>query len=284
MRTITLFLSGLILCSLTAFMEPAKDAGIVFPELDGFELLLDYPVYYPDNLWDYINGAADAYLEYGFVDLHIAEYITGDVRYKVEIYRHKDPTNGFGIYAQERSTDYQFIEMGAQGYREETLVHFVKGPYYVKVTTYNETDQSAKDLMIIAKSMEQLLDGPDSFPELLQAFPSAGKIENAEGFIAHNFMGYSFMSHVFTARYHQDDQEYTLFIIDTKDQDQAGKILESLSSRAVSAEEWAPGLHRIEDRYNGMLYFKMTSRVLIGAYGDIGPDLFKERTGQMKGL
>lgn len=284
MKTITLFISGSIFFVLNGFNAATDENEIVFPKVEGFELVLDYPVYYPDNLWDYINGAADAYLEFGFVDLHIAEYVSDDIKYKAEIYRHKDPTNGFGIYAQERSTDYQFIDLGAQGYSEETLVHFVKGPYYVKITTYTESDQSAEILMRIAHKIENMLEGPDSFPELLRALPPSGKIENAEGFIAHNFLGYSFMSNVFIAKYNDNGREYHLFIIDTETRDQADAILEKLSSRAVSAEEWSPGNHRIEDRYNGTLFFSETSRVLLGAYGDMSQDLFESKLQEFKDL
>ena len=31
----------------------------VFPDLNGYKIKTDYPVYLPDNLWDFINGAAD---------------------------------------------------------------------------------------------------------------------------------------------------------------------------------------------------------------------------------
>ena len=47
---------------------------IILPELSGFKKVTDYPVYTADNLWDFINGAADVYLSYGFENVHIAEY------------------------------------------------------------------------------------------------------------------------------------------------------------------------------------------------------------------
>ena len=38
-----------------------------FLTLKGYKTVSDYPVYTPDDLWDYINGAADAYLALGFL-------------------------------------------------------------------------------------------------------------------------------------------------------------------------------------------------------------------------
>ncbi|MZP56855.1 MAG: hypothetical protein GT600_15540, partial [Bacteroidales bacterium] len=51
--------------------------NITFPELNGFRKSEKYPVYTPENLWDFIDGAADGFLSLGFIDLHIAEYKKG---------------------------------------------------------------------------------------------------------------------------------------------------------------------------------------------------------------
>ena len=67
----------------------------MFPELSGYKKNTDFQVFLPDNLWDFINGAAETYLAYGFVDLHVAEYKKGKNVIKLEIYRHSDHTNGF---------------------------------------------------------------------------------------------------------------------------------------------------------------------------------------------
>ncbi len=215
------------------------------------------------------------------MDVHIAEYVADDVRYKAEVYRHKDATNGFGIYALERSTDYHFIKLGVQGYSEGSLVHFVKGPYYVKVTTYNETDQSGKILMRIAEKIESVLEGSNAVPEFLLAFPAGGKVENAEGFVARNFLGYSFLSNVYTAQYNQNGKEYTLFIIDAGNKDQAGEVLEKMFSKATDKENFGPGIHRIEDKYNGTLFFGEYGKNLIGGYGKLNKAQFIEHYKQI---
>ncbi|MFZ0472221.1 MAG: hypothetical protein WAL94_06380, partial [Bacteroidales bacterium] len=43
----------------------------LFPTLKGYKTVNEYPVYTPDDLWNYIDGAADAYLALGFLDLNI---------------------------------------------------------------------------------------------------------------------------------------------------------------------------------------------------------------------
>ena len=45
-----------------------------FPELKGWDLKVSEDMYTPANLWDLINGAAESYLAYDFIDLSLADY------------------------------------------------------------------------------------------------------------------------------------------------------------------------------------------------------------------
>ncbi|HNY14358.1 MAG TPA: hypothetical protein PKI12_02380, partial [Bacteroidales bacterium] len=67
-------LAGIALVLVSYF---ASGQDPVFPELDGFKKLTKYPVFLPENLYEFINGAADTYLALGFTDLHVAEYKKG---------------------------------------------------------------------------------------------------------------------------------------------------------------------------------------------------------------
>src|SRR5512137_1524240 len=99
---------------------PAQKNEPQFPSVAGWKLAVEETVYTPNNLWDVIDGAADLFLEYNFVDLHIARYQqTADLEIKVELYRHKSSVDAFGIYSQERYPDYHFIDLGTQGYADK---------------------------------------------------------------------------------------------------------------------------------------------------------------------
>ena len=73
----------LILLSFLFIFNNTGDT-IIFPEEQGWKLSTDFPVYTPDNLWDYINGAADGYLSFGFQDLTMAEYTKGNIPLKLK--------------------------------------------------------------------------------------------------------------------------------------------------------------------------------------------------------
>ena len=127
-----------------ASISNAQNTPTSFPQIGGWKLTAEGTVYTPNNLWDVIDGAADLFLEYGFVDLQIARYQqTADLEIKVELYRHKSAVDAFGMYSQERYPDYHFIDLGTQGYVEKGALNFLCGEYYVKISTV-QSEQPAQ--------------------------------------------------------------------------------------------------------------------------------------------
>ncbi len=99
----------------------------VYPGLPGFKIKTDYPVFLPDNLWDFIDGAAEVYLSYGFKDLHVAEYKKRRDVIKLEIYKHSSHTMAFGIYSSERSPSFKFTNLGCTGIQCRWCNKFLQG-------------------------------------------------------------------------------------------------------------------------------------------------------------
>jgi len=106
--------------ALLAFSVTFLSGQDLFPGLSKYKMRSDYPVYTPDDLWDYINGAADGYLALGFIDLNIREYTRGRSIIKAEIYRFGDDARAFGIYSMERSPAVlSLIELLARSTRHQ---------------------------------------------------------------------------------------------------------------------------------------------------------------------
>ncbi len=276
-----IFLTLFIGNSLAHAARPETE-DIQFPQLAGFDIKLEYPVYYPDNLWDYINGAADTYLDYGFSKLNIAEYVKGENTYKAEVYIHKNAIYAFGMYAVERSQDYNFIDLGVQGYSEPSLVHFVKGTYYVKVSTYSNDPEADRIIGELAVSLENMLEGEKSIPEIFKLFPEMGKINNSEYFVSRNFLGYSFMNRVFYCRYEVDGKGFKLFVISPEGSGDVNTSLDKLLEKAVSYEETENAVYIIHDRYNGILYASKDADQIIGVQGLEDLSMATEFIGKVK--
>ena len=257
---------------------PVKAADPVsFPDLDGFIKKTDFPVYDPDNLWEYINGGAYTYVNYQFVDLHIAEYTKDGLMIKAEIYHHKNNVYAYGMYTQERAPDYSFVDIGIEGYAENTLVNFVKGPYYVKIICNDGTDSTKPVLIKLAKMVEKELKGTTSVPELFNKFPAEGRIPHSDSFIATEFLGYGFMPGTYVVPYEIGGKKLRLFLTQADD---AGKVTEKLKDKAGSTKKIKKGILMLKDPYNGNIIIKRVDNIIYGCTEECDMELFKKFAGQ----
>lgn len=65
------------------------------------------------DLYGHINGGAELFLEFGFEDLHVQKYRSGDAEIAIEVYRMSDPVAAAGIYlmkAGKETPDGSFKE------------------------------------------------------------------------------------------------------------------------------------------------------------------------------
>jgi Family of unknown function (DUF6599) len=228
---------------------------IVFPQLNGYKIRTDYPVYLPDNLWDFINGAADNYLANGFVDLHVAEYKKGKVVIKLEIYKHSGNTLAFGIYSSERSPSFKFMNLGAQGYFADGSINFFKGNYYVKIRTYSKKEKELKALETLANRVAGMLTGESAMPAMLSQFPAEGKKANEETFINESVLGHSFLNKAFKAVYQVGSDEFSIYISDASSPEAAKKTAETyIASTGISPVGTGDSKFMLSDGYNGTIF------------------------------
>jgi len=255
-----------ILVCLSGLKTVARETDpFTFPELDGWEIKQEYPVYNPGNLWDYINGAADSYLSYDFIELYIAEYIKGDISFKVEIFKHATPRDAFGIYSTERSPGFSFIDLGIQGYHEESLIHFLADKYYVKVRTHETSGNVEDAMMSIAKSVVVSIAGINHFPEILAMFPDKGKKPETEIYIAENFLGHGFLGSAFTTDYLRENKDFKLFSIVRENKEDCMKLLSQYFKFEGKTEKIPEeGEIHISDRYNGEIFLYWNNNMIFG--------------------
>lgn len=276
-------ISGFLFCLLVLSQFSAAQVENPFPEFSNWKISTEFPVYTPDNLWDYINGAATVYLQYGFTDLRMAEYSKGRKSITVEIYHHNSRENAFGIYARERYPDYYFMDIGAQGYQQGPVLNFLKGEYYVKMQSGSDKSFVIKALIDLAKVLAQSLEGDNSFPKIIKYFPDEGKIANSEKFIAVNFLGHEFFDDGFTAQYKIAGEEFTLFISQRENPEDCRMTLEKyLEFTGQDLPLKGQGNYLIKDRYNGNVNIYWINDVLMGITGTGDEDIIEKYLELMK--
>ena len=200
--------------------------GFVFPVPGGWAMQVDTAVYGPDNLWEYINGAADLFVTYGFEELHCATYRTasGD-EVRAEVYRHASAVDAYGMYSQERSPENAAVELGSEGCADAGMVNIVFGRWYLKMSALPAVGR--EEMMHLARAFDRTLGSPRGLPPEFSSLPSAGRAPRSEQYIARDFLGYGFLNRAFLARYGDGDGA-RIFLLRTASAEAAETVRESL--------------------------------------------------------
>lgn len=249
---------------LWGFWVEAKE--ILFPEMAGWKRSGQVQTFGAGTLYEYIDGAADLYLMYEFVELRVMDYENeqrGQVT--VDVYRHKTPLYAFGIYSQERLPQAEFLPIGLEAYYQRGLLNLLTGPYYVKLSSVNTGPEDRQILIAFAKKVADLLGPKGTFPALLSAFPAEGKGRYSEKFFPKNFLGYAFFQNAYTADYTVQGQPFKLFVMDGKDENGCREMLKAyLQAIHPPRKDPSPGRLTLKDPHHGEFELSWQGRYLWG--------------------
>lgn len=262
------FISG------AAFASGGSGMTKFFPDITGMKKGKP-DIYTPDNLFEYINGAAEVFLAYDFRELAALTYEDPQKhQLTIDIYRHSSDRNGFGIYSQEKPVKGDFLDIGAQGYYEKGVLNFVKGSYYVKMTGFDLGDKDKEIMTTAAQKISGQMKGADHFPLPTTCFPGRGKILNSEKFIAADFLGHSFLHSAFAADYKDSGKEFQIFIMEAANPREAKEIVENyfkFAKKKGSEISVYGDFFRFLDPYyrsKGQVNIRAMGKYVFGMFGD----------------
>ncbi|TKJ28614.1 hypothetical protein CEE39_09950 [bacterium (candidate division B38) B3_B38] len=192
-------------------------------EIAGWESSSPPRFFEPGNLWEYINGQAEFYLQYGFQLVVTSDYASREDSNSliVDIYLMESPRHAFGIYAAERTPDDNFIDVGVQGYVAGNILNFWKGPYYVKLTSFQSSPTGEEVLIKLSRVIADKIPGNYSEPELFACFPDKNKVKMSERYIPKNFLGHGFLKNGYLVDYHHEGIRYQVFLVENSSPEEA---------------------------------------------------------------
>jgi hypothetical protein len=129
--------------------------------------------FYSSDLYRYMDGGADLYLKYGLVAMAHREYKRAGVELTVDVFDMGSPLQAFGMYSAERSPEYHFIDIGAEGYSSESTLNFLQGRYYVRLSAFGDGAAAALDKC--ARAISGKIGGDRSLPAVPDTLPREGK-------------------------------------------------------------------------------------------------------------
>jgi hypothetical protein len=234
-------------------------------ELPGWSQATEPESYDAGNLWDYINGQAPFFIDYGFVKVDAAEYSHDQDESSVvlEVYEMGRPQEAFGIFAAERTSSDRPVEVGSGAYLGPNVLGFWQGERYVKLTSFDEGPAIEQMLTELAGQVSSRLPAGNGELETLSLFPEEGRVEASERFIPTNFLGQPYLTDAYRVDFTLDGENVQLFIVDSGSPDEAMSDFENLQAFYLER-----GDGQVVDGDLPMLVVDGTSKLAVFQIGD----------------
>ncbi|MEW6359928.1 MAG: DUF6599 family protein [Planctomycetota bacterium] len=199
--------------SLAAAAQEAEppDPTLLLPaagQVEGWARADEPRVFEPENLFEYINGAAETYLDYGFVICATAEFRPTDGRkiaVNIDIYDMAAIDNAFGIYSNGAFADANYVDLGTEGYLTESSADFFKDRYYVKATGYGKPKDVQQPVLALAKAVAANIKAEPKPPSGVAFMPEEKRVPKTLKYFRGNALGQSFLKDAFQATYQLGD-------------------------------------------------------------------------------
>jgi hypothetical protein len=237
-----------------------------FPQVEGWKLSATPTQYTPDNLFEYIDGGADAFLHFDFEELLTASYVNAQkVEITVDLYRHRNAARAFGMYTQERPAGSTRIPVGIEGIAGSDYLTFVAGAVYAKLAQAGGKEGSF--LRLFADKIAATLPGTREPPAVLKCFPDKGKRPRAEKLAARDFLGHAFLHDAAVVPYQIDSAKFRLFAIEGKDPSDVVTMVQRYRAAAKSpaSQVEKTGSATLKDPLNGEVLLRWNGQWLWGA-------------------
>ena len=247
---------------------PCAGQEVEFPDVDGWVKASEVQSFTADNLWEYINGAAELFIEYDVLLCVTGDLASGGLVVTVDLYDMGTPLNAFGVYVRERP-DPGISLTGAT----EALISppyqalLLKGSMYVKVNVF-EGDLTEANGTALLEAIARALPGPAEYPAELDLLPRSGRVAGTSGFQKEGFLGLTELPDCLYAEYSAGEAEsWQGFAMVSSASSPAEAVWERLSGAWESLEyEGHMVLYR-EIPYRGLVGVVRTEQGIVGASG-----------------
>ena len=152
---------SLAIAALAAGAGCKKKAVDPFPAsgaVAGWEKTSDTRVFAAKDLWQYIDGDAEQYIQAGVVSTSTSDYkYQGQLEATVDVYTMGDSAGAEKILEKSQSKDAKTVSLGDAGVAYAQSVIFRKGPYLVRIVAYQDTPGAQQALIALAHGVEAKL-------------------------------------------------------------------------------------------------------------------------------
>jgi hypothetical protein len=186
---------------LSVLVACAPSAVTDFPEIEGWRPETAVTSYDANGLWEFINGAAETFMQYGFQGVETAEFSRDGTRVAVSIYDMGSALNAYGIYRTELPDAAEPLALGAQAIVSPPYQALMaKDRFYVKIDVYDGAMAGTAGRAVL-ENIAGSLPGPDGMPDEFAALPKKDRVAGSEQFTREAFLGLRELQRCVSAEY-----------------------------------------------------------------------------------
>lgn len=237
--------------------------------------------YDAENLYEYINGQAPRYIQFGFKSLVVAEYEPMEtagalMEIVADLYDMGTRRNAFGIFHDSRPVEDEEIPLGNDGHGVGDFAAFWKSKYYVRVKAISESGEEDMEELVRSAAEEvaaDIVDPIGTLPEFT-LFPKDGLVAGGLSYERESALGLSHLNDVFIGDYERDGEFYRLFFMRPETEQAAEKVvkgqeaylrtngtLEGVTETPERSEVWG------NEKYVGPMLMIREGRNVVGSIG-----------------
>ncbi len=186
-----------------ALLALAAAAGAQTPECSGvagWQQQGPIREYGPDNLFDYMNGNAEGYLIYRFVNMKGVTCKKGDDTILIDFHEMADPEYAYGLFCTNRDVRLPNEAIGMGGQVLPRRAVFAKGKYYIELAASPDKDHSAA-LRAFVAGIEKQIEGRATPPDAIGWFPKDKLAPNSVRLIPESVLGLRILKHGYVGQY-----------------------------------------------------------------------------------
>jgi Family of unknown function (DUF6599) len=147
-----------VFCTCTGCKKSHVDPFPKSGTITGWQKTGDTRVFAAKDLWQYIDGGAEQYVNAGVVSAATSDYnYRNQVDAVADVYTMGDSAGAHKIFSGEQSKEGQSIALGDEAIAYGQSVVFRKGPYLVRILAYESAPVTEQALLELAHGIEAKL-------------------------------------------------------------------------------------------------------------------------------
>jgi len=221
--------------------------------------------YTSENLYEYMDGNAESYRLYGFMQMQGVTCKSGENTIAIDVFEMADADAAYGIFAANRDPSHPIEKIGMGGQILARRGTFAKGHYYLELAARPDKDHTLALTAFVA-ALEKRIEGRSTPPEVVAWFPP-DKLAGIR-LIPESVLGLRELKRGYVAQYDQGKA----FLVLEQSPESAAAVMNKLRQRYPEGRpaQVADEAIQTQDKYLGGVCFFRKGKYL-GGYANV-PD------------